>query len=324
MLKILRTKRAILWIFVVLVSFSACKDRPNIEKEVAAIPMKIEVVRFDREFDAASPADIPTLRIEYPYLFPAPDSVWANKISDSLQRVLRNEVGRTFPDFDLPTRELEPLFKHIKYYDPTFVPPTVITMTNDVDYDHRVIWADSLLFIGLDNYLGPQHRFYEAVPKYVAYGLDARFIPVDVAEAYALQKVPGPKDRSFLERMVYYGKVLYLKERLLPQVPEEEMLHYTPEQWQWARENEDPIWRNFIENEYLYSTNSDLAKRFLYPAPFSKFGLQLDNESPGRIGQYLGLQIVKAFMERNPVGIWQMADLPGETIFRQSNFKPSK
>jgi len=89
--------------------------------------------------------------------------------------------------------------------------------------------------------------------------------------------------------------------------------------------NEQAIWRNFIENEYLYSTDTKLASRFLDPAPFSKFGLELiDNESPGRVGRYVGWQIVRRFMEKNPVTIEQMLNLSGEEIFKKSTYKPKK
>jgi uncharacterized protein YjaZ len=65
-----------------------------------------------------------------------------------------------------------------------------------------------------------------------------------------------------------------------------------------------------------------LNPRFLDPAPFSKFGLELDNESPGRLGRYIGWQIIKAFMDNNAIGLKQMLTMPEEEIFKKSNYKP--
>ena len=72
----------------------------------------------------------------------------------------------------------------------------------------------------------------------------------------------------------------------------------------------------------MYSTDNMLNQRFLDQAPFSKFGLELDNESPGRLGRYIGWQIVRAFMEKNPVSLKQMLTMSEEEIFKQSNYKP--
>ena len=43
-----------------------------------------------------------------------------------------------------------------------------------------------------------------------------------------------------------------------------------------------------------------MIDRFLEPAPFSKFYLQLDNESPGKVGRWIGWQIVRYYHKNNP------------------------
>ena len=100
---------------------------------------------------------------------------------------------------------------------------------------------------------------------------------------------------------------------------------YSEDQLQWARLNEEPMWRHFIEEELLYSTDNKLNQRFLDPAPFSKFGLELDSESPGRLGRYIGWQIVRSFMAKNDnISLNQLLGMPAEDIFKGSNYKPSK
>ena len=44
---------------------------------------------------------------------------------------------------------------------------------------------------------------------------------------------------------------------------------------------------------------TELKKRFIEIAPFTKFGMKFDNQGPGRIGQWLGWQIVKSYMQNN-------------------------
>lgn len=313
---------------VALVLCCSCGETgANVPERISRIPVDLEVHRFDRAFDTMAPGGLPRLKARYPYLFPAqfPDSIWLAKKEDSLQIRLRAEVERVFPDFEPFARELELFYKHVQFYFPDRPVPSVITLTTDVDYQNRVVLADTLLLIGLDNYLGPGHPFYGNMDRYIAKSLDADYLLSDVAAAFARSVVPAPRERSFVGHMVYYGKILYLKDQLLPLEPDSTKIGYTGEELQWARENEAQIWRYLIERELLYSTDRELGPRFLDPAPFSKFRLELDNESPGRIGRYMGWQIVRSYMEANPdTELRQLMELPGEALFRESNYKPPR
>ena len=74
-----------------------------------------------------------------------------------------------------------------------------------------------------------------------------------------------------------------------------------------------------------YSTDSKLPSRFISPAPFSKFQLEyIDSESPGRIGRYIGWQIVRSYMDTNAISFQDMLSKSTEEIFNNSNFKPRK
>ncbi len=320
-------KKSIFIAVLILSIFYGCNTTDKVEAEISKINADVRVSRFDREFAEAKVTDLPKLKEAYPFLFPSqyPDSIWAAKMQDSIQMELFNEVGQAFPDFIDQKQDLEALFQHIKYYFPETKVPRVITLTSEVDYNNRVILADTLLLVGLDNYLGPEHRFYTDIQDYIAAGLDKKFMVSDVADNFAKKVVPKLYDRTLLSEMIYYGKILYLKDQLMTSEPDAILMGYSQEQLEWALANEEPIWRNFIEQEHLYSTDRELQLRFIEPAPFSKFGLELiDNESPGRIGQYIGWQIVRAFMNKNEITVQQLLKIPAEEIFKKSSFKPKK
>ena len=124
--------------------------------------------------------------------------------------------------------------------------------------------------------------------------------------------------------MLYEGKLLYLKDLTLPTYKDEDKIGYTKEQLDWAATNEADIWKFFIEGNILYSTDNKLASRFINPAPFSKFYLEIDNESPGRIGSYLGWQIVRSFMKNNNIPLEDMLQMDAAKIFNMSKYKPKK
>ena len=84
------------------------------------------------------------------------------------------------------------------------------------------------------------------------------------------------------------------------------------------------MWRFFIDDNLLFDTDSRLPNRFINLAPFSKFYLEIDNESPGRIGQWVGWQIVRSFMEHNESGLQDMFKMDAKQIFEKSKYKPKK
>ncbi|HET8803248.1 MAG TPA: gliding motility lipoprotein GldB [Aequorivita sp.] len=317
-------KYCVLFLFGVL--FFSCNNESKVEKEIEKIPIDFELIRFDMEFAEATPADLPRLKTEFPAFFPVQynDSIWVEKLTDTLQHQLENEVAKTFPKDETLSHVLVPLFQHIKYYFPKFETPIVVTTTSDVDYRNKVILAEKMLVIGLDNYLGAEHRFYEGIDKYISKEMKPSQIGPDVAEAYARLYIKPPNKASFLGQIVYYGKELYLKDIWLPSISEAEKIGYTEEEFQWAEENEEYMWRYFVEKELLYNTDPKLGARFISPAPFSKFYLEIDNESPGMLGRYLGWKIVRSYMENNETEVQQLMVTDADEIFTNSKYKPKK
>jgi gliding motility-associated lipoprotein GldB len=306
--------------------FVSCEERTTIEKEIETIPMEVKVMRMDQEFGRATPETLAALKKKYPVFFPQQfhDSVWIGTMTDTLQQQLVREIDAVFPNNEKIEGQLVPLFQHLKYYFPDFIAPTVVGVTSDVDYQQKIIVADTLLVVALDTYLGADHEFYGNIKKYISKNLRPSQIGPDIAQAYARQLVSGPKQRTLLAQMVYFGKQLYLKDILLPAISDAEKMGYTEAEMQWAKDNEEDIWRYFIERELLYNTDPKLAPRFILDAPFSKFYLEIDNESSGRIGQFLGWQMVRAYMENNDVTVPQLLIQEADEIFKNSKYKPTK
>jgi len=317
--------KKILFGFLVVFAF-ACASKSDVEKEIEKIPMDVEIIRFDKEFGKAKVSDLSEIKRRFPEFFPKQyhDSIWVQKMQDTLQQQLFEEVLKKFPSEENLEHNLEKLFQHIEYYFPQFKTPLVITTTSDVDYRDKIILANNLLIIKLDTYLGSDHFFYQEIAKYVVKDMKESQIIPDIASVYAQKYLPKIQSRTFLAQMIYYGRVLYLKDLWLPETPDSEKIGYSEDQIIWAEDNETEIWRNFVENEFLFSTNPKLSSRFINPAPFSKFYLEIDNQSPGMIGRYMGWQIVKSFMKNNNNNLEQLLTLSEEEIFNKSKYKPKK
>jgi gliding motility-associated lipoprotein GldB len=304
----------------------ACDESSQIEEEIQKIPVNLEIERFDKNIYEAGPQDLPQLKKAYPFLFPKsiPDSMWVKKLNDPLQKELLQEVTTTFSDFGDLEADITDLYKHLKYYKPQFQIPKLITLTNDVDYRNKIIVTDSLVLIALDNYLGADHRFYQNISRYLSADMKPEMVVSDLSEQYAQKFIRQKAPRTFLDEMIFQGKQLYFKDLMLPFKSDALKIGYSEEQLQWARENEASVWSYFIEKELLYSTDTKLNGRFINPAPYSKFYLEIDNESPGKIGVYMGWQIVRAYAETTGRSLEEIMNTPAEELFKQSKFKPRK
>ena len=192
-----------------------------------------------------------------------------------------------------------------------------------MDYNTKTIYADSLVIVSLELYLGKNHKFYQ-FPEYIKQNFEPTQIVPDIASSFLQTKMVPDTDKSFLSQMIYLGKELYLKELLLPEYTDAARIGYTPEQIKWCAENEGYIWRYVIDKEMLYSVDAKLIPRFLSPAPFSKFYLEIDNDSPGQVGAWIGWQIVRSYMKNNDVTINELMNKKAKEIFEQSKYKPKK
>jgi len=317
-------KKQILVLFLVL-AFASCDKKSKVEKAVEQIPVELKVDRFDKAFFEATPKDLPNLKAEYPFFFPqgVEDKVWIEKMQNKDWRDLYAAVEKKYPDFGKQTNEIEDLFKHFKYYFPETIMPKIYTVIGEMDYNTKAIYANDKLIIALELYLGKDVKFY-TFPEYLRQNFEERQMMPDIVSSFAMRKVPPPSDKTLLSSMIYYGKELYLKDMMLPEYTDAEKIGYKPEQITWCQENESYMWRFFIDENLLFDSDSRLPNRFINVAPFSKFYLEIDNESPGRVGQWVGWQIVRSFMENNEVSLQDMLKMDAKQLFDKSKYKPKK
>ena len=317
--------RLLILAFVLLLSIS-CKKEIAKKVDVSNIEVAVSIVRFEQKFYEADEKTLPQIKMEFPYLFPAQnDSIWLNKIKDKEERELYNKSKEVFGDFENEKAQITDLFKHVKYEHPNFEPPKIITLITNLDYQSKVVYADSLLFVSLDMYLGKNSEVYQDFPVYLSQNFEKSQLVVDMASAISERYFTPHKSRQFLDMLVNAGKKMVMIDHYLPSVSDAQKIGYSEAEYQWATANEEQIWKYFIENKLLYSTDSKLADRFMAEAPFSKFYIDIDKESPGRIGVWLGWQIVRSYMNNNNnVTLQQLLQTDAEEIFNKSKYKPKK
>ena len=307
---------------IFLILLNSCKGNDN--KISNSYPLTIE--RFDKFFYESTPNDLFDLKKNYPFLFPEQydNKVWISRLNDSVQKQIYSEVNRVFSNLDNEKSEIQSFYNNFTSYFPKYELPRLITLISDVKYENRVILADSLLLIGLDNYLGSEHPFYSSMPKYISDNLIRRMIISDIAEEYAYYVIPRVNFYTFLDKIIFYGKVLYFKDIMLPKLEDRHKIGYSNLSMDWARQNEHYVWTYFVEKQLLFSSENKLITRFINNAPFSKFYLSIDDESPGMIGRFIGWEIVKSYMKNNNTTFIEMILMNPMDIYNKSKYKPQK
>lgn len=191
-------------------------------------------------------------------------------------------------------------------------------------FTYSTVVDDSLLVIGLDNYLGAEFPLYPqaGIPEYKFSHFSKEYIVADALKAWILTEFPADAAQNLLEQMVYQGRVLYLLSAFLPETKEHILLDYKEEELIWSQENAEEIWAHFLEFELFFETENQKIRKYMGDAPFIP---GFPEGSPGRIGEWLGFEIVKEFMDRNKE--LSLADLmkinEANKILRESKYKPN-
>jgi hypothetical protein len=289
-----------------------------------SIKNNLIINRFENEFYNSSKDDLQLLIKKYPYLFPKqyPIETWESFLKDSIRLAIFDKSSLVFNNFVDEKKKLLTLFLNIEENIPTFSRPKIITLNSQSEYENRVIYSDSLLFISLDSFLGD--TFYPDLPKYISTNMTKQHLIIDVSTKILEKFARKPIDRTLLSEMIYHGKIIYLNKFFNAEKKDFVQFRSTKEKLVWANENERNIWSFFIENDFLFSTKNDLKSRFISFAPFSKFNLDIDKQSPGSIGKWLGYKIVNSYMKNNNVNVKSLLNEDYYEIFIKSKYKPKK
>jgi hypothetical protein len=130
-------------------------------------------------------------------------------------------------------------------------------------------------------------------------------------------------DQSMLSNMIQAGKMLYFTEVLSPDMEDSIRIGYTKKQLKWCEDNDGQMWQHLTSENILYSTDAYLISKYLKEAPFTS-AEGVPNESAPRLGEWVGWQIVRNYMDNNrEVTLDQLFnDKDYKKILQKSKYKP--
>ncbi|HEX8547962.1 MAG TPA: gliding motility lipoprotein GldB [Cytophagaceae bacterium] len=325
-------QKILLTAFIVLI-FLSCKD--NCRHEVKDIsPITVDINRLeDKLFSFKSKEDARAFLQEhkvYTQQFLQTPDINDDKFLTQFYQFYTNpnlkdfykETKNKFGDLDQLKVELGNLFSYIKHYYPKSFIPQVSSTVTGFQFDKDLLVSDSAIIISIDYFLGKQAKYRPPFFKYFLERYEKEYITPLIGLAMSNKfNVVNTKDETMLANMVYYGKAYYFVERTMPCLPDSMIAMYTTKQMKAITENENIIWGHFIEKKLLFETKPQTIEKYLGESPkISEIG----EECPGRIGRWIGWNIVRKYMEGHPEVTLQglMKEQDAQKIFRLSKYKP--
>lgn len=247
-------------------------------------------------------------------------------LNDALIQSLQEDVMKKYPDLTFLELQLTGAFRRIKVLLPDFEIPVVYTYISGGDFEFPVRYADNVLLIALDMYLDSDYSIYQniwGIPDFISYRMRKESIIIDCVKVIGrafLEKTQS-KQTALLDRMIYEGKILYFADLCLPNIHDSIKISYTTRQINWSEAYQDKVWSFFVEQDLLYSKDIRTNSNFLNDAPFTS---TFSRESPPRLGNYIGWQIVRQFMLNNPnVTVEELFELSNSTnILQAARYRP--
>lgn len=325
--------------YVLLVStLYACSSECDNNPDVSDIDIEVQFIRLEQKmFNLKSNDEIVSFlnknswfsekylkRSSYPH-----DSILINNIYKLINNeyidTLYQECRKVFGDFSDLNKEFENAFQNLKYYYPDFYPPVIYTVVTGLGLTGRDLFvSDSVIIIGIDYFLGEKARWRPRFYQYMVSRYSKEYIV-----PYCIMLISKKYNRSdflistMLAEMIYYGKLYYFTKLMLPCTEDSIIIGYTGQELKVCNENINIIWAHFISKELLFQTNPMIITKYIGERPYIA---EIGSKCPGRIGRWLGWEIVKKYMIQNPDITLQdlMEDSNAQNIFTLSKYKPMK
>src|SRR6185437_6371898 len=165
-------------------------------------------------------------------------------------------------------------------------------------FDKDILVKDSMVAVSIDYFLGKQAKYRPPLYEYFLERYNKPYLVPMLMMAYSekFNKMDG-NDHTMLAEMIYYGKAHYFMEKMLPCTPDSMIIMYPGKELEDVKAHEVAIWEHFVQNKLLFNTQTYYIDKYVGEAPRVQ---EIGEKCPGRIGRWLGWQIIRTYMENNP------------------------
>ena len=317
---------------IIQIFLTGCNSEICREDVLTVQPESIEIIRTESElFESAAVEEVMDYFQKYPrlatyfwhsYQYPN-DTVLASRVFELIRQpgvdTVFQESINAYEQMDDVAKDLGAAFGRLRAIYPEARVPEVYSAVT-VFYNDLLV-SDSLIIIGLDHFIGPDASYApQDIPAYILKRYDKAHLAAIIMQFVSGYYVKAGDKSTLLSDMIDFGKSYYLTSRLLPCTPDSLIIGYSPENMTDIRANQEIIWANFVENQLLYETDHIQKRKFLSERPNV---YEIGERCPGRIGAWVGWEIVESYMANNDVSIRELIeDTDHHKLFERAGYKP--
>lgn len=347
----MNVKNCFFLLFGILLCVQACecgkgKDIPD----VSAIPMDVEIKRFEQALFSLDTNDFANDLAQLEVEFGEFSNLFFSQILGSKDeriapeghaayvrgfvsypgvRQLYDTTMLVYPNAEQLEKDFEQAFRFFKYHFPTQpLSGEVVTFISEYTIG-GFLYGENSIAVGLDLYLGADYPYAAYNPanpnfsQYLTRSFNRDHIVLKSMKLLVQDLLQGPIGNKLLDHMIHNGKELYILDQLLPLAPDSVKLEYSAKQVEWCNENEANIWAYLLAENMLYSTELNKFRKLVEYSPNSP---GMPEEAPGRTANWLGWQIVKAYMKKHPeMTLEELIALDdAQAVLDGSRYKPKR
>jgi hypothetical protein len=245
-------------------------------------------------------------------------------VTDTQLIAIYQKVMEVYPELDDFERNFSESFTRHNVYYPNTKTPHTYTYISDLYFENPVVKDGDTLVIAIDVYLGSDYQLYRylGLPLYKIRCMTPENMVVDAMKAvYFTDVFRDFKSRTLLDRMIEGGKLLAYLDAVLPETHDSLKICYSGKKLIWAEANERNVWGFLVENELVYTTDYQIQTKMIQDGPFTT---GFSNNSPSRLGIFIGWQIVRSYLRNNPEKKLQdiLAEPDAQKILNGSRYRP--
>lgn len=338
--KWLESMNKILVVCLIVISLLSCSKSDGYKKKLNVDlknvePRRLEVFEYNKALFSIDTADfeagIQSVRPQFCALLgdtlEMVDIMFVKDfVTDTFVMKINELVEETFPDSKAVSDKVKGVYQHLKYYYPEISLPSTFTYISGINFENGpVMISPEAVMISLDFYLSNKDLVYDKVgmPRYVSRRCQPASLPKDLAESlYYTYCYDNIKNRNVMMEMISRGKKYYFIEAMDPSMNDSILLGYSSQQTEWAKDNEGQIWATIIGNNMLYANGFEQYRVLFNDGPFTA---AFSDAAPARLGDFIGLQIIRSFMSNNDESLQELLKMTDyQDILQRSQYKPRK
>ena len=235
------------------------------------------------------------------------------------------ELNTRFSDLKNHKKRIRGGFSRLKNIFDTLQTPKEIVFANTNFNYNATCYYESIL-VGLERYLGGEHKLIleslnpSDFPEWIRNGMNEKFMDRDVLSAWISTRLFKESHGYHIEEMIRWGKIHVVTEMCLrlnnENIPSSEVLRWSNEQYKWATSNELKFWKYLMDENLLFDSNEKNRAYLLNNGPYT---IGLPEESPDRMGQFLGYKIVLNYLQNNDIKLKKLLEIDYKTMLKAYN-----